>query len=70
MKTIHELHAFIEAYASILGYSRDAEAVTRMLAMDYDETLIYDLVPEAQSVIDAYLLWGAARNYQEEGETK
>lgn len=70
MKTIHELHAFADAYSRAFAHvsRRDAEAVAGMLAVGSDEVLIYDQVPEAQSVMDAYWLWSAAREYQGENE--
>ena len=69
MKTVKEIEAFVEAYAGVCGYvsGKEAESVTLMLAMGKDEAWIYKQVPEARTVIDAYYLWGAAREYQEEG---
>lgn len=71
MKTVKEIEAFVEAYAGVCGYvsGKDAESVTLMLAMGKDESWIYKQVSEARSVIDAYYIWGAAREFNQ-GEMK
>lgn len=67
MKTIAELEAFVGAYARISGYvsEEDARKIATQLALGVVEDAIYEKHSDAVSVIDAYLLWGAARDYQQ-----
>jgi hypothetical protein len=71
MKTVEEFEAFVEAYAKCMGYvdRKDVEVIVLMLSMGYDEEVIYKRFPEAQSVFDAYYLWGEGRKFTK-GEMK
>jgi phage gp36-like protein len=67
MKTA-EIKAFAQAYAKICAYVSkvDAESIATMLANNVDEEVIYEKYFDATSVIDAYLLWEAAKQFAEE----
>jgi hypothetical protein len=69
MKTAKEIATFVDAYSRICGYvsKEDALAIATMLSQGIDEDDIYEKYFDATSVIDAYLLWGAARSYNEGG---
>jgi len=71
MKTTKEIQAFADAYSRICGYvsQSEAEAIANMLSQGIDEDDIYGRYFDATSVIDAYLLWGAAREFNE-GESE
>ena len=71
MKTTKEIEAFIDAYSRICGYvsQSETEDIANMLSQDIDEDDIYARYFDATSVIEAYLLWGAARKFNE-GESK
>ena len=71
MKTTKEIEAFVDAYSRICGYvsQSEAEDIANMLSQDIDENDIYERYFDATSVIEAYLLWGAARKFNE-GESK
>jgi hypothetical protein len=66
-----EIKAFVNAYQNIMAYvdAYDVKPIAEMLAAGVDEGEIYDKYLDAQSVIDAYLLWNAAKEFTE-GETK
>jgi hypothetical protein len=66
-----EIQAFVDAYQDIMAYVKadDVKLIAEMLAAGVDEDEIYDQCPDATSVIDAYLLWGAAREFTK-GEMK
>jgi len=67
MKTT-EIKEFVQAYANICGYvsKADAESIATMLANNVDEDVIYEQYFDATSVIDAYLLWKAAKQFAKE----
>ena len=71
MKTVKEIEAFVDAYSRICGYvsKEDALVIANMLSQGIDEDDIYGRYFDATSVIDAYLLWGAARAFNQ-GESK
>lgn len=71
MKTAKEIQAFVDAYSRICGYvsKEDALTIANMLSQGLDEDDIYETYFDATSVIDAYLLWGAARAFNQ-GESK
>lgn len=71
MKTAKEIRAFADAYSRICGYvsQSEAESIANMLSQGIDEDDIYETYFDATSVIDAYLLWGAARAFNQ-GESK
>jgi hypothetical protein len=66
-----EIQAFVNAYQNIMGYvdADDVKPIAEMLAAGVDEDAIYDKYFDAQSVIDAYLLWDAAKEFTK-GEIK
>jgi len=66
-----EIHAFVNAYQNIMAYVKADEVrhIATMLAAGVDEDEIYDMYGDAVSVIDAYLLWDAAREFTK-GEMK
>jgi hypothetical protein len=72
MKTVAEIKAFVDAYSRICGYvsQSEVESIANMLSQGIDEDDIYEKYFDATSVIDAYLLWSAARKYEmcKEGE--
>ena len=63
-----EIKAFAQAYTNICGYVSkvDAESIATMLSNNVDEEVIYEQYFDATSVIDAYLLWEAAKQFSEE----
>jgi len=65
MKLAKEIEAFVDAYSNICGYvsKEDALAIANMLSQGIDEDDIYEKYFDATSVIDAYLLWSAAREF-------
>ena len=71
MKTVAEIKAFVDAYQKIMAYvdANDVEPIATMLSEGADEDEIYANFPEATSVIDAYLLWYAAKEFAT-GEVK
>jgi hypothetical protein len=71
MKTAKEIATFVDAYSRICGYvsKEDVLAIATMLSQGIDEDDIYEKYFDATSVIDAYLLWGAAREFNQ-GETE
>ena len=66
-----EIKAFVNAYQNIMAYvdADDVKPIAEMLAAGVDEDEIYDKYFDAQSVIDAYILWGAAKEFMK-GEIK
>jgi hypothetical protein len=66
-----EIQAFVDAYQNIMAYVKadDVKPIAEMLAAGVDEDEIYDTYGDAVSVIDAYLLWDAAREFTK-GEMK
>jgi len=71
MKTAKEIAAFVDAYSRICGYvsKEDALVIANMLSQGLNEDDVYETYFDATSVIDAHLLWGAAREFNQ-GETK
>ena len=67
----NEIEAFVTAYQCSMAYvdANDVRTIALMLSQDVDEDEIYDLFPEATSVIDAYLLWYSAKEFAK-GEIK
>jgi hypothetical protein len=67
----NEIKAFVNAYQNIMGYldANDVEPIAIMLSEGVDEDEIYDKYFDATSVIDAYILWGAAKEFMK-GEIK
>lgn len=68
---VEEIEAFADAYQCSMAYLpiNDVRVIALMLSQDMDEDEIYDRFPEATTVIDAYLLWGAAKEFAK-GEMK
>jgi hypothetical protein len=60
-----EIQAFVDAYQNIMAYVNADEVrhIAEMLAAGVDEDEIYEQYPDATSVIDAYLLWGKAKDF-------
>jgi len=66
-----EIKAFVFAYQNAIA-AVDAdivEPIAIMLSEGVDEGEICDKYPDAVSVADAYILWGAAKEFMK-GETK
>ena len=62
MKTVKEIKAFVKAYGNICAYvpEKQVEHIVFMLCMGNPEEEIYELYPEAVTVIYAYLIWRTA----------
>lgn len=62
MRTVKEIKGFVEAYGNICAYvpTGQVEHIVFMLCMGRDEAEIYNLYPEARTVIDACLIWRSA----------
>jgi len=62
MKTVKEIKAFVKAYGNICAYvpEKQVEHIVFMLCMGRDEKEIYELYPEAVTVIDACYIWRTA----------